>query len=343
MANTVCQNCAKDSETLKAAIKQVPEHHFGNYSDCGSWCRVRDLEGTERKEADLKYREKITSDGKNIYDDARVIVDEFAGGADDMLHGWSTDIGVEGTNKFFTKFLPNDHTYGMTIENKVRIHLAICIVSVGYIETYRRLSDKIGVNLGRNHKDVKRLLDVRKLYMRKYRKRLVVRTKKKLNFFRSFGAAQRRWQKKPEELTIRIRHQRTIRGRLTNGWATNEDTNEDCTNRERQSRENGKTEYQCRHCAVWGHMRTSLKACLKNKNKKVWKALKVVAMGTREASAKVRMRWVSLGVSFYLGCDCRTKKILGTNLRVEYVEIADGISESGSEHDLPPEPEESEH
>jgi hypothetical protein len=194
MAYDVRQNCAKDSETLKAAIKQVPEHHFGNHSDCGSWCRVRDLEGTERKEADLNYREKITSDSKTFYDDVRVIVDEFAEGANDMLHGWSTDI-IEGTNKFFTKFLPKDHTYGMTIENKVRIHLAICIDSVGYIETYRRLLDKIGVNLGRVHKDMNRLLDVRKLYMRRYRKRLVVRTKKKLCFFRSFGAAQRRWQK----------------------------------------------------------------------------------------------------------------------------------------------------
>jgi hypothetical protein len=35
-------------------------------------------------------------------------------------------------------------------------------------------------------------------------------------------------------------------------------------------------------------------------------------------------------------------KRLGTNLRVRYIEIADGISVSGSEHDLPPGPEESE-
>jgi hypothetical protein len=111
-----------------------------------------------------------------------VIVDEFAEGADDMLHGWSTDI-VEGTNKFFTKFLPKDRTYGMMIENKVRLHLAICIDSAGYVKTYRRPSEQIGVNLGKVHEDMNRLLDVRKLYTRKYRKRLVVRTKKKLIIF----------------------------------------------------------------------------------------------------------------------------------------------------------------
>jgi CHAD domain-containing protein len=71
----------------------------------------------------------------------------------------------------------------MLIENKVRIHLAICIDSAGYVETYRRLSDKIGVNLGKVHEEMNRTLDVIKLYLRKYRKRLVVRTKKKLIFF----------------------------------------------------------------------------------------------------------------------------------------------------------------
>jgi hypothetical protein len=167
---------------MKAGIRQVAEHHFGNHSICGSWCRVRDLEGPERKEADLKYREKNTSDGKKFYGDVRVIINEFAEGADNMLHGWSTDM-VEGTNKFFTKFLPKACTYVMTIDNKVRLHLAICIDSASYVETYRRLSGKTGVNLGKVHEDMNRLLDVRKLYMRKYRKRLVVRTRKKLIFF----------------------------------------------------------------------------------------------------------------------------------------------------------------
>lgn len=36
-------------------------------------------------------------------------------------------------NKFFTKFLPNDRTYAITIENKVQIYLAVAIYSAGYI------------------------------------------------------------------------------------------------------------------------------------------------------------------------------------------------------------------
>jgi hypothetical protein len=79
-----------------------------------------------------------------------------------MIHGWSSDI-VEGMNKFFTKFLLKDRTYGMTIENKVRIHLAVCIDSVGYQSTYGRLAEKTGLELGQVQQEMNRLLDVRKV------------------------------------------------------------------------------------------------------------------------------------------------------------------------------------
>jgi hypothetical protein len=55
---------------------------------------------------------------------------------------------VEGMKKFFTKFLPKDRTYGLTIENRVIIYLAICIDSVGYQETYLRLATKAGTEVG---------------------------------------------------------------------------------------------------------------------------------------------------------------------------------------------------
>jgi hypothetical protein len=50
----------------------------------------------------------------------------------------------------------------MTIENKVRIHLALCIDSIGYVETYQRLAEKIGLELGKVHMEINMLLDVRK-------------------------------------------------------------------------------------------------------------------------------------------------------------------------------------
>jgi hypothetical protein len=90
-----------------------------------------------------------------------LIVDEFADNSADMLHGWSTDM-VEGMNKFFTKFLPKDRTYGLTIENRVRIYLAICIDSVGYQETYSRLAIKVGTEVGNVQAEMNRQLHFEK-------------------------------------------------------------------------------------------------------------------------------------------------------------------------------------
>jgi hypothetical protein len=128
LSNAVRQNSGDDANVLKASIRQVAEHHIGNHVDCGSWCRVHALVGDERIEVNLRYRRK--REDKRFYDDVKTIVDEFADGSGDMIHPWSSDI-VEGMNRFFTKFLPKARTYGMTIENRVRLHLAVCVGRMG--------------------------------------------------------------------------------------------------------------------------------------------------------------------------------------------------------------------
>jgi hypothetical protein len=90
-----------------------------------------------------------------FYEGVKLIVDEFADNSADMLHGWLTDM-VEGMNKFFTKFLAKDRTYGLTIENRVRIYLAICIDSIGYQETYSRLAIKAGTEVGNVQEEMNR-------------------------------------------------------------------------------------------------------------------------------------------------------------------------------------------
>jgi hypothetical protein len=85
--------------------------------------------------------------------------------------------------KFFTKFLPKDRTYGMMIKNKVRIHLAICIGSVGYQSTYGRLAEKTGLGLEQVQQEMNRLLAVRKVYKRNYRKKTVNKIRRKTKFY----------------------------------------------------------------------------------------------------------------------------------------------------------------
>ena len=114
------------------------------------------LEGHALEEAKLKYRCKEKN--KDFYLQVKVIFDEFYGGLSEMMYKWDTNI-VEGLNKLFTKFLPKDRTLAMTIENKVRIHLAICIDSIGYYETYKRLSEKTGISYCKVQQSLNEQLD----------------------------------------------------------------------------------------------------------------------------------------------------------------------------------------
>jgi hypothetical protein len=59
----------------------------------------------------------------------------------EMPHEWDINI-VAGLNKFFMKFLHKDRTLAMTVENKVRIYLAVLIDSVGYTDVYQHLPEK---------------------------------------------------------------------------------------------------------------------------------------------------------------------------------------------------------
>jgi hypothetical protein len=68
---------------------------------------------------------------------------------------------------------------------------------------------------------------------------------------------------------------------------------------------NGKTEYQCQYCGLWGQRQTSSKACLKNKNKK---SVESVESCVGEKQGGIGKGVYALGVSFYLGCDCRMTK-----------------------------------
>jgi hypothetical protein len=108
----------------RGAVESVLEHHFNNHSLCGLWCKVKNLVGREREEAELKYRSKQLNGV--FYLQVKKLFDEFYALLEEMLHEWDTNI-VEGMNKFFTKFLLKDRTYAMTIENQVRLYLAISI------------------------------------------------------------------------------------------------------------------------------------------------------------------------------------------------------------------------
>jgi hypothetical protein len=136
-------NCSLTLAVLKAAVESVLEHHFNNHSLYGLWCKVKNLVGQEREEAELKYR----SNEKNafFYLQVKQLFNELYALLEEMLHEWDTNI-MEGMNNCFTKFLPKDHTYAMTIENhQLRLYLTISIDYIGYMEVYQRIGKKTGL------------------------------------------------------------------------------------------------------------------------------------------------------------------------------------------------------
>jgi hypothetical protein len=59
---------------MRDAILTTVKHHFGNHVECGTWCRVKPLEGEKKKISDLRYRNKETPQGLKFYLDVKEIV-----------------------------------------------------------------------------------------------------------------------------------------------------------------------------------------------------------------------------------------------------------------------------
>jgi hypothetical protein len=233
---------------------------------------VQPLEGDERIEANLRYRRK--REDKRFYDDVKTIVDEFADGSDDMIHPWSSDI-VEGMNKFFTKFLPKDRTYGMSIENRVRLHLAVCIDSISYVETYQRLAQKLGLELGEVTKEMNKLLDIRKRYLRKHRKKKKTRATRKRKYYEKLREQSSKMVQENRKnllygsgITGVFAEDRPPEPSASLPAATiTEETAATMGGTNSREGPDGKVEWRCQQCLLWGHRRTSSSACLKNKKR----------------------------------------------------------------------------
>jgi hypothetical protein len=174
---------------MENAVRSVLEHHFNNHSLCGEWCKLKKLKEKELEEAMLKYRCKV----KNaiFYSQVKELFEEFYKLLKEMLHEWDTNI-VEGMNKFFTKFLPKDRTFAMTIENKVRLYLAVSIDSVGYTEVYRRIAEKTGLTICGVLKNLNLQLDKEKSYRREYRKLKVNKIKRMRKLYKKLADGRKK-------------------------------------------------------------------------------------------------------------------------------------------------------
>jgi hypothetical protein len=178
----------------------------------------------------------------------------------EMLHEWDTNI-VEGLNKFFTKFLHKDRTYAMTIENKVRIYLAVAIDSVGYSETYARIAEKTGLTFCAVQKELDLQLDERKSYRRSYRKKPSTKIRRMAKFYQKLADGKRKLE---NENRKDLQYSSGMSGPFAED-STQQSTNEEPTVRKKRRKTRKEREsMKCGHCGRMGHLRTTSSDCSKN-------------------------------------------------------------------------------
>jgi hypothetical protein len=152
----------------------------------------------------------------------------------------------------------------LTIENRIRIYLAICIDGVGYQETYSRLAMKAGTEVGNVQAEMTRQLDFEKEYRRNHRKRAYVKKKRKVKFY---DKLRENAEKLVKENGKNLRYGSGVTGPFREDTARPTGAGGQRVPSlplNLRAGRGGKVEFQCPHCEKWGHQRVLSKACLKN-------------------------------------------------------------------------------
>jgi hypothetical protein len=190
----------------------------------------------------------------------------------------------------------------LSIENRVRINLAVCIDSIGYVATYGRLAQKLGLELGEVHEEMNKLLDVRKRHLRKHRKLKKTRATRKRKYYEKLRQQSSKMVQENRKnllygpgITGVFAEDRPSEPAASLPAATmTEETAMIIGGTNSRKGPDGKVEWRGQQCLLWEHRQISSSACFKNK--KDWvkdRVLKEESMRTSEISAKVRRRCVS--------------------------------------------------
>ena len=168
-------NCDKTIDDLTTAVKSVLEHHFNNHEFCGDWCQCKGKTEEELKDLKLKYRDK--SIHAKFYAQLQPIFQKCLDKIADVYHTYNSNIN-EGFNKLICKFVPKDRNFNGTKEYKPRVNIAVCIDSVGYLETYVDLFNEMDMKLSYNLVRKLHSMNTRKKYKRNYQQKIEVKRKR---------------------------------------------------------------------------------------------------------------------------------------------------------------------
>ena len=237
-------------EELRVHLTAVLEHHFDNHVHCGDWCKAKGKKGKEKKENSLRFRckKKNAAMYKHFKSLHAAFMEEEK--LKQLYHSWDTN-GCEGFNKLIPKFLPKDRTFCKTIENKVRIHLACCLLSIGYEETYWRVFALTVMSVGGLNNLYLQAEDKQHRWRRNHRKKKHY----KINRLKKIYARLKEGTEK--QVADAAKNLTYESGMMGPGVSKEAATN----NREK------KTSECCPNCGLSSHRRITSKFCLKNPNR----------------------------------------------------------------------------
>jgi hypothetical protein len=187
---TLRLHCGGTYEEFKTAVEAVLEHHFDNHEYCGDWCTSAHGTEEEVREQGFRFRSKTNDHAMYLFlkkhHDAFMQDEKLR----QLFHQFDTN-SVEGFNKFLTKFLHKDMTLCQTIENAARAYLALCLQSIGYRQTYKRLFELTGIEL--NESDMTSLFlrseDAMKLWKKVHRRKESVKIKRMRTYYKKLREA----------------------------------------------------------------------------------------------------------------------------------------------------------
>lgn len=259
-------NCDKTIDDLTTAVKSVLEHHFNNHEFCGDWCQCKGKTEEELKDLKLKYRDK--SIHAKFYAQLQPIFQKCLDKIADVHHTYNSNIN-EGFNKLICKFVPKDRNFNGTKEYETRINIAVCIDSVGYLETYVDLFNELDMKLCYNLVQKLHSMDTRKKYKRKYQQKIELKRKRIQTFHDKLrkGELQLRTARKKEEMYFSgMNYHGTAEAEID----TLQVSNSTGEKKSKKNKQNGKkNDTPCKSCGLYNHRRKSSLKCLLNKKTRI--------------------------------------------------------------------------
>ena len=260
LSYSIRMNCSKELSDLEHGVKSVLEHHFNNHEFCGTWCQCKGKTTEEMKDLKLKYHDKQIH--AKYYEQCKIIFNKCLLKIKDVHHQYNSNLN-EGMNKLICKFVPKDRGLNGTREYETRVNYAVCVDSIGYLETMVELFNKLDMKLSYNIIRKLFAMDKRKIYKRNYYQKIETKRKRIQTLHDKLrkGEAQLRKARAKEQIYL-------------SGINYTEEMDLNCTvtppstkvpSKKQKKTVGTQNDIPCKSCGMYGHTRKSSHKCRFNK------------------------------------------------------------------------------